>query len=157
MDSNYFSRDAVEFIGLLHKYKVKYVIVGGEAVIYHGYPRLTGDIDIFYSSAPENCSNLYNALLEFWNGDIPGIKNGRELQSTGYIVQFGVPPNRLDIMNSVDGITFIEAWENKITEHVMLNKQKVPVFFIGLEQLIKNKKASGRDKDMDDLEYLNRV
>jgi hypothetical protein len=74
MNPDYFSDDIAEFIRLLHKFGVRYVIVGGEAVIYYGYPRLTGDVDFFYGGSKENRSALYAALLEFWDGSIPGIQ-----------------------------------------------------------------------------------
>src|SRR5690625_2682985 len=85
MKPGYFSEDIEEFLQLLHKHAVRYMIVGGEAVIYYGHPRLTGDVDIFYGLSIENINRLYNALLEFWNGDIPGIKEWQELQTPSYI------------------------------------------------------------------------
>lgn len=79
MKADYFSPDTQEFLRLLHKHEVKYVIVGGEAVIYYGYPRLTGDVDFFYSSDDQNADLLFEALLEFWEGDVPGLDNAKEL------------------------------------------------------------------------------
>ena len=73
MKSDYFSQDTRDLLRLLYLYKVKYVIVGGEAVIYYGYPRLTGDVDFFYQLDDENVKRLYKALIEFWDKDIPGI------------------------------------------------------------------------------------
>ena len=71
IDASHFSADTLEFIRLLASYHVQYVVVGGEAVIYHGYPRFTGDIDFFFSDAKENTRALFSALREFWNGNIP--------------------------------------------------------------------------------------
>lgn len=157
MKSGYFSEDIKEFISLLHKFDVKYLIVGGEAVIYYGYPRLTGDVDFFYDVNENNVAKLFRVLLEFWDQDIPGIRDEKELRASGYVIQFGIPPNRIDIMNSIDGIDFKEAWDNKKTEYIEISDLKTPIYFLGLKQLIKNKRDSARQKDLDDLEYLSKL
>jgi len=154
MNSSHFSNDCLEFITLLNKHNVRYVITGGEAVIYHGYVRLTGDVDFFFERSAQNCSNLFGALDEFWEGDIPGGLSKRDLEAKGYFIQFGVPPNRIDLMNQIDGVTFQEVWENRVFEKIDYNDVKVPVFYIGLEELIKNKSSSSRPKDQEDLIYL---
>ncbi|MBD3614971.1 MAG: nucleotidyltransferase [Gracilimonas sp.] len=157
MDSNYFSGDIKEFIRLLDRYDVKYMIVGGEAVIYYGYPRLTGDVDFFFSSEDKNVTKLFKALSEFWDGDIPGIETVDELKTPGYVIQFGLPPNRIDLMNSIDEVDFGDAWKKSKTEQIEVNGKEVPVYYLGLEHLIKNKAASARDKDLDDLSYLRKL
>ena len=88
----------------------RYLIVGGEAVIFHGYPRVTGDVDFFYENTPANTRRLFNALLDFWEGRIPGIAAPEELRKLGIILQFGRPPHRIDLMNRIDGVSFSEAW-----------------------------------------------
>lgn len=95
----HFSDDILEFLGLLHKNDVKYIIIGGEAVIYYGFARLTGDIDLFYERTPKNIEKLYNVLVQFWNGQIPGLGNQQELLDQDAVFQFGVPPNRLDLLS----------------------------------------------------------
>jgi len=157
MKADYFSEDIIEFISLLTEHEVKYLIVGGEAVIYYGYLRLTGDVDFFYSSDDDNVPGLFNALLEFWNDNVPGIDQKEELKKDGYVIQFGVPPNRIDLMNSIDGVDFEEAWVNMKSENLETSSKTIPIYYLGLEQLIKNKKASGRDKDHDDLSYLIKI
>jgi predicted nucleotidyltransferase len=154
MRTSHFSKDVQEFLKLLAANKVKTLIVGGEAVIYHGYARLTGDVDFFFEPSRQNARKLYAALKEFWSGDIPGIKAFDELLEEGLILQFGVPPNRIDLINQVSGVTFREAWENRIKTSIESTGREVPVYLIGLEELIKNKKAIGRPKDMEDLKYL---
>ena len=157
MKGDYFSPDTHQFLLLLEKYQVKYLIVGGEAVIYYGYPRLTGDIDIFYSVDDENVDLLYETLLEFWDNDIPGLKGPEELQSPGYVIQFGVPPNRIDLINDIEGVSFDGAWGNRVKESITVKREKVPIYFIGLSDLIVNKRHTGRNKDLEDLNYLESV
>ena len=157
MKASCFSEDVQEFLKILAVHKVKYLIVGGEAVIYHGYARLTGDVDFFFESSRQNARKLYEALKEFWGGDIPGIKAFDELMEEGLILQFGVPPNRIDLINQISGVTFREAWENRITTDIESEGREVPIHLIGLEELIKNKKAIGRPKDVEDLKYLKEV
>lgn len=153
----YFTEDITEFLLLLFKHKVKYLIVGGEAVLFHGHSRLTGDIDIFYENSNENVDNLFNVLLEFWNNEIPGIKEKSELKEPGIIIQFGLPPNRIDLMNQIEGVNFSEAYNNKIIINTLLNNQNAEIYYIGLKELIKNKKAMSRPKDIDDLQYLQKL
>jgi hypothetical protein len=133
---------------------VRYVIVGGEAVIYYGFARLTGDIDFFYEPTADNARRLYRTLDKFWRGSIPGIQSPRELTAKTVIVQFGVPPNRIDLISSITGVSFKDAWKSRIREKVIIKKRLFPVFFIGLDQLIKNKEAIRRHKDLEDLKYL---
>lgn len=154
MKSTYFSKDIQEFLFLLDKYHIRYVIVGGEAVIYYGYVRLTGDIDIFFDSGPDNTLKLYNVLMEFWEGQIPGIESKDELLEPGVIIQFGVPPNRIDLINRIEGVVFHEAWDEKVIETITINNQIISVYYIGIKQLIRNKSSLDRPKDLDDLKYL---
>lgn len=157
MKADHFSPDTLTFIELLHLHGVQYLIVGGEAVIYYGYPRLTGDVDFFYGNEPRNVSRLFEALSEFWEGDIPGISKEEELLEEGMVIQFGVPPNRIDLMNKIDGVDFSEAWEEKKTEQISSIRKNLPVYFLGLKHLIINKRESGRNKDLDDLAYLSAI
>jgi predicted nucleotidyltransferase len=157
MQSGYFSVDIEMFLQLLHEHKVKYLIVGGEAVIYYGYPRLTGDIDIFFGTSEENISKLYQALLKFWDLDIPGLSNQSDLKVKGYIIQFGVPPNRIDLMNEIDGVDFDEAWKSRNTVKYEAGKKEILLYYLSLEHLIINKAKTARNKDLDDLSYLKRL
>lgn len=157
MKEGYFSQDSEIFLQLLYKYDVKYVIVGGEAVIYYGYPRLTGYIDIFYGNSQTNIKRLYKTLSDFWDHNIPGIDNEAGLASPNTVIQFGVPPNRIDLMNAIDGVEFDAVWGDKKIDKYLFDGEFVPVYLISLHHLIKNKTASGRNKDLDDLNYLRRV
>jgi len=98
IEASHFSPDTLEFIRFLGAYHVQYVVVGGEAVIYHGYPHLTGDVDFFFSDIQENVRGLFDALKEFWSGNVPGIQSADEFAEPGIVIQFGRPPNRIDLL-----------------------------------------------------------
>jgi predicted nucleotidyltransferase len=155
--ASHFSEHIQEILLLLAKNQVRYLIVRGEAVIYYGHARLTGDIDLFYEGSPTNVDKLYQTLVEFWQGDIPQLDSSEELLEPRIVLQFGAPPNRLDLLNTIDGVSFQEAWPNKTTVHIQAKDNKIPVYFIGLEDLIKNKETIGRYKDLEDLKYLRKA
>jgi hypothetical protein len=149
-----FSADVLGFLRLLARHRVRYLVVGGEAVIYHGYPRLTGDIDFFYENTPPNCAKLFGVLDEFWDGSIPGISSVDELKEPGIILQFGRPPHRIDLMNRIDGVTFRRAWLSRVRVSLKTKSGAVPIYYIGLRPLLANKKSTGRPKDLDDTLFL---
>ncbi len=154
MKASYFSTDVQEFIRMLSKHDVSYVVVGGEAVVYHGHARLTNGIDFFYEPTIENAEKLYTALDEYWLGEIPGLKSWEGLLIIDATVQFGDLPNMIVLYNSLTGITFDEAWESKNEESIRIKGKKYPLYFIGLDELVKNKKALKRPIDNEDLKYL---
>jgi predicted nucleotidyltransferase len=153
LSSEHYSEDVLDFLKLLFEYQVEYLIIGGEAVIYYGYARLTGDIDFFYHRTSENIERLYQALQEFWGGQIPGLNQPKELDDPNAVFQFGVPPNRLDLLGNLETIEFSKAWQRKRVETIQLDTL-LDIYFIGLDDLIKNKKMAGRSKDLEDLKYL---
>ena len=110
--SSHFSTDIAEFIESLYRFNVRYLLVGGEAVIFYGHARLTGDVDFFFENTEENAY----ALLEFWKGSIPEIESASELREPGLILQFGVPPDRIDLMNRISGVNFLDAWANRVEQ-----------------------------------------
>jgi hypothetical protein len=152
-----FSPDTREFIALLHKHRVRYLLVGGRAVIYYGHIRTTGDVDFFYDSSNENARQLFAALDEFWDGSIPDLNRWEELTQPDMILQFGVPPNRIDLLNDIDDVKFSDAWPNRLTLQMPVGEEAVEVFLIGLDDLAKNKQASGRPRDLEDLKFLRRA
>lgn len=154
---SYFSDDTNSFLYTLFKHDVKYLIVGGEAVIYYGLARLTGDIDIYFESTDSNATALFSALNEFWDNDIPGIPNHSDLLIKDIVFQFGLPPNRIDLMNSIEGIIFQNAWEKRTIHSSKYNENKFTINYIGLSDLIINKEKVGRYKDKDDLRYLRKI
>lgn len=157
MSKTFFSQDILEFLFLLKKHKVNYLIVGGEAVIYYGHARLTGDIDIFYELKKNNVTKLYKMLNDFWDRDIPGLSNEKELMKKGVVFQFGVPPNRIDLLNEIENVSFNEAWQNKEEVVISHKKERFNIHYIGLNELIKNKKAINRFRDREDLKFLNEL
>ena len=123
-------------------------------MILHGHVRLTGDVDFFFAHDRANSERLFAALERFWDGDVPGLEDAEALGPEGTIVQFGVPPNRIDLINSIEGVDFEEAWDGRLECLLVTQTGEVPLPYIGLAELIKNKRATGRPKDLDDLQYL---
>jgi hypothetical protein len=130
------------------------MIGGGEAVIFYGHIRFTGDIDVFFDRSPSNAHRLFSALQDFWRQDVPGIDGPSRLQDTGAVFQFGLPPNRIDLLNDIDGIEFEGAWPRRTEVHIEHEAGSISVAYLGLDDLIENKRASGRPKDLDDLPFL---
>ena len=155
--SPYFAADIAEFLRLLAVHRVHYLIVGGEAVIYYGHARLTGDIDLFYDRSPENSKLLFEALNEFWGNVIPGIRHSKELRMKNVVAQFGVPPNRIDLMNAVDGVRFGVAWKNRKVDRVSFKGKEFSINYIGLDDLIRNKRKANRTRDEEDIRFLEEV
>jgi hypothetical protein len=157
LDPALFSPDTRDLIVLLHKHRVRYLIVGGEAVIYYGHIRTTGDVDFFYDHTGANAQQLFAALDEFWEGHIPNLGRWQELVEPGMVLQFGVPPNRIDLINDIDGVTFADAWLNRLTLTMPVGENTAEVFLIGIDDLIRNKETSGRHQDLEDLKFLRRA
>jgi hypothetical protein len=147
--------DIKTFIVLLARHRVRYLLVGGEAVIHHGYPRLTGDVDFFFERTPANARRLYRALREFWAGDVPAIASAEELLDPDLIVQFGRPPNRIDLINTLGTVAFVGAWRRRVRERLRLRSRAVPLPIISLRDLLQSKRDAGRHKDLDDIEHLS--
>jgi hypothetical protein len=124
------------------------MIVGGYAVGYHGYPRSTGDMDVWVESTEENAKRVVNTLNEF-GFDVPGLSPDLFLDPDR-VIRMGHPPLRIEILTSVTGVSFGECYSTRATEEM---KDGTPIHF-GLEKLKQNKRASGRHKDLDDLENL---
>lgn len=149
-----FSRDIRELIELFAKHAVRYLLVGGNAVIFHGYARYTGDVDFFYSSDAVNVKNLFAALTEYWGGPIPFVKSEIDLMQIGQVIQFGLPPFRIDLLNRIDGVAFDNAYQTAVHETIMHDERKIPIKIISLDMLRQNKIASARMKDLEDVQKL---
>ena len=131
--------------------KVDYLIVGGHAVAFHGYPRLTGDFDFWIRPTIENAGRVALVLSSFGFPDL-GSDPSIFIQPE-QIIQLGRPPNRIDILTSVSGLDFEPAWVDRVAGHL----DSLPVFFLDKEALLKNKRATGRLKDLADVDELTKL
>jgi len=155
MNASYFPRDILEFLILLfYKHSVRYLIVGDEAAVYYGSARLTGDIDLFLEASNQNVRNLFSALNDFWEGDIPGIDRVDDLLEPGIIAQFGVSPNRINLLNKITEVDPKSACENRKIEKIRAKKGNIEICYIGISDLIINKEAIKRPEDLEYLQYL---
>jgi hypothetical protein len=141
--------DFQEFLKLLNAHGVEYLLIGGYAVIYHGYPRATQDLDIWIAVHSENAKRVVVALEEFGFGS-PALTPDLFLKDDS-IVRMGIAPIRLEITTRISGVDFQESYREKISTKM----DGIPVNIISLKYLRRNKKASGRYKDLDDLEHLS--
>lgn len=142
------NKDFREFIELLNVHEIKYLVVGGYAVTIHGYPRFTDDIDIWFWIEESNALSMIEVLKDFGFSSLKISVS--DLISPNKIIQLGYPPNRIDLLTSVDGLEFEKCYPDKVVFEI----DGLKVNFIDLENLKKNKKASGRYKDLNDLENL---
>ncbi len=144
-------KDFKEFIALLNKNNVRYLITGGFAYSFYAEPRFTRDIDILIDSTESNAERLLYAIREFGFTDIDlGTQDFLEI---GQVIQLGVAPLRIDLLTSIKGIIFSEAWQKRKTGQY----GDIQVFFISKEDLIKSKRASGRKQDLADAEKLEKI
>jgi hypothetical protein len=141
-------KDFREFLALLNAHDVKFMIIGGYALAYHGAPRFTGDIDIFVKPDIENVRRVLNALSDFGFGSLNLSLD--DFQDQDNVIQLGLPPVRIDILTSISGVTWEEADDSK--EAGLFGN--VSVMYIGKKQFIANKRAIGRMKDLADIEAL---
>lgn len=124
------------------------LVVGDHAVAFHGYPRFTGDIDFFVRPTVANAERVLAALADFGFGDV-GL-DVDALTRPDKVIQLGQPPNRIDLLTSISGVDFNDAWRDRIAADL----DGLPVYFIGRHTLLTNKLASGRAKDLADVEAL---
>jgi hypothetical protein len=145
------SNDFKEFIELLNVNKVKYLVVGGYAVGFHGHPRYTKDIDLWVLMKPDNALNIIKSVKEFGFESL-GLEEEDFLNSDN-IIQLGFPPNRIDLLTEIAGVEFESCYSNKLT----IEFEGVTIPFISLNDLIKNKQTSGRLQDLADAEKLEKL
>jgi hypothetical protein len=140
--------DFKEFLKLLNEKNVRYLLIGGYAVGYHGYPRATNDMDVWIAVHPDNAKKLVVVLREF-GFDLPELTPELFLNENK-IIRMGNPPMRLEISTGISGVDFEESYASKIVDIL----DGVEVNIIDLPHLKANKKAAGRLKDLADLENL---
>jgi len=130
--------------------RARFLVVGAYAMAVHGVPRATGDIDVWIDSGEENARRVWSALVRF-GAPVEALGVTVEnLMSPGMVVQIGLPPRRIDVMTGVTGLSFEDAWPDRVTHEV--DDLEVP--FIGRTRLIENKRATGRPKDLADVDAL---
>jgi predicted nucleotidyltransferase len=142
------SQDLKEFIELLNDHDVRYLVIGGVAVAFHGYPRYTKDLDIWLEINPENAARVIQVLRAFGFESL-GL-DADDFLEEDTVIQLGYPPNRIDLIMGASGVNFEACYRDKIEVEI----EGIKVNFIDLENLKKNKKASGRLQDLADIENL---
>ena len=139
-----------ELLQALNDCQVEYLIVGGYAVMKYTEPRYTKDLDVWVHNTTQNAARLFNALAKFGaplqdDGVTPETFN-----QDGMVYQIGVAPVRIDILTQITGVQFADAWQSRIASAIF----GVPVHFISLEDLVANKQAAGRNRDLEDLKGI---
>lgn len=143
------NQDFKEFLELLRRHSVRYLIVGGYSVAIHGHPRYTKDLDVWIFAESGNATRLLAALDDFGFASLE-LKE-EDFTVPGYVIQLGQPPIRIDLLTSLTGVEFEQCWNNKLT----LDLDGMDLPFISLEDLKTNKQALGRHQDLADLENLS--
>ena len=144
------NKDWREFIELLNSNEVDYLIVGAHAVAFHGYPRYTADLDILVRPTEHNALRVLRALSQFGFGSL--AIQASDLTAPGMVIQLGIKPNRIDLLTTISGVDFEEAWAGRIDATI----DGIETHFIGCSELVRNKEQTGRAKDLGDAEELRR-
>ena len=140
--------DFRDFLKLLNDHRIRYLLIGGYAVGLHGYPRATGDLDIWVDSQPENSERLTAAVRKF-GFDLPEVLP-ETFQKADTIFRMGRPPIRIEIHTSISGVEFEKCFKERILKTI----DGININLINLENLLINKRAAGRHRDLDDIENL---
>jgi hypothetical protein len=142
------NQDFVDLLRAFVAHDVRFLIVGAYALAVHGRPRATGDLDVWVDATPSNAPNIMRALAAF--GAPMAQISEADFSEPGVVYQIGVPPGRIDILTTLTGLTFEEAWQGRVRHDV----GGVQTDFIGRAAFIKNKRATGRPKDLGDIEGM---
>ena len=144
--------DFIEFLAALLRADARFLIVGAHAMGVHGVPRATGDLDVWVAPDPANAERVWTALLDFGAPVRTLGLSARDLAAERMVVQMGVPPRRIDLLTSVTGLQFDAAWRTRRV--VRVDELDLP--FLGREALLRNKRETGRLKDLADVDTLDR-
>ena len=144
------NEDYRDILAALLAQEARFLVVGAHALAAHGYPRATVDLDIWIAASSDNARRVWRALALFGAPLADLDVQEADLTRPDVVAQFGLPPNRIDILTGVSGLSFDDAWQNRV--EATLEGVRVPV--LGLDDLVANKVASGRDKDRADLKGL---
>lgn len=145
------NRDFIEFLAALLRADARFLIVGAHALAVHGVPRATGDLDVWVAPDPDNAESVWTALLDFGAPVQTLGLSAQDLAAERLVVQLGVPPRRVDLLTSVTGLRFEAAWRTRR----MFRVDGLDLPFLGREALLRNKRETGRLKDLADVEALN--
>ena len=143
-------KDQKELLSAFNAHSVEYVIIGGHAVSEHSQPRATKDLDIFIRADQKNSEAVYRALVEY-GAPVSGLSPADFRNNPESILQIGVEPSRIDILQSIPGVTFDQVWANRVESFV---DETTPAHFISRDDLIANKLAVGRNQDLADVEKM---
>jgi len=146
------AKDFEDFVKLLNLHEVEYMVVGGYALAFHGKPRHTGDLDIWINISKNNAARMLRVLKDFGLSTM-GFKK-EDFLKPGYISQIGYPPLRIDILNTIDGIEFKDAVQNM---NLLALEKDFMINFIGLNDFVKNKQATGRIQDLADIQEIKKI
>lgn len=150
--NNIFNSDFQEFLKAFEDHNVEYVLVGGYSVIIHGYSRTTGDMDLFVNPSKDNYNNIVLAFAQF-GMPLFGMDIERFMDTDHFdVFEYGRPPMAIDIITKLKGVTFMDAYKNAIRYEIT---DTLCIKVIHINQLIQNKLAVGRSKDISDIDYLN--
>jgi S1-C subfamily serine protease len=145
--------DFVDLVACLNAEAVDFIIVGAHALAIYGSPRATGDLDVLVRPASENAQRVFRALVSF---GAPIVQHGltiADFSTPGTVYQMGLPPHRIDILTEISGVTYDEASADATTAKLGSERAR----FIGLDAMIRNKRATGRTKDLADAEALEEI
>jgi hypothetical protein len=142
--------DYRDILSIFNEEKVEYLVIGAYALAAHGLPRATGDIDLWINRDERNAGGVWRSLVKF-GAPLSDLKES-DFSSPGMVYQIGVAPNRIDILTSIDGVEFNDAWRQRVE----INIEDVLVFVISRVHLIANKKTVGRPQDLADIDRLEK-
>ena len=146
-------KDQKELLSALNAHGAEYVVIGGHAAIAYGVARLTKDLDILIRADEANSESVYAALLDF-GAPLASLSPADFCNNPSIVVQFGVSPNRIDILQSALGITFEQAWKNHIDISI---DETIVAHYLSMDDLIQNKEMVGRPGDLADIDELRRI
>ena len=141
--------DFREFVELLNKHEVRYLVVGGYAVAVYGHPRYTKALDIWVEATEDNSDRMLAVLDEFGFGSLNLSRE--DFVQPGWVIQLGNPPNRIDLLTSVSGLQFADSFLSR----TIILTHELPISFVSLPDLLRNKQASGRAQDLADIQELS--
>jgi hypothetical protein len=142
------NQDFKDILSCLKNEEVEFIVVGAYALATHGFPRATGDIDIWVRNSPANARKTFQALMNF--GAPLSDLSENDLNSPDVVLQIGVEPSRIDLMTGIDGVEFDQAWENKV--RVLIDD--LEIYVLSRADLLTNKLAAGREQDQGDIAWL---